>query len=153
MKALTLPATLKNLEIFIDFVLKESEQLHFDKNLQTALRLATEEIIVNVISYAYPGGEGDITVTTGCVLEPRSGLLVEISDHGTPFNPLSKPAPDLTVPIQERTIGGLGIYLLKELMDEVHYRYDAGRNVLSFIKYSKDDTSKDSGQTHDAQQG
>ena len=140
MKTLTLPAILTNLEIFIDFVLKESEQMHFDKNLQAKLRLATEEIIVNIISYAYPDREGDITVSVGHVLKP-SGLLVEISDQGTPFNPLSKTSPDLTVPIKDRQIGGLGIYLLKELMDDVRYRYEAGRNVLTFTKYRTDDAS------------
>ncbi len=60
--------------------------------------------------------------------------MIEIIDWGLPFDPLSKPVPDIKAPAQERTIGGLGIYLIRKVMDEVKYRRDAGRNILTLIK-------------------
>lgn len=134
MKTLTLPAKMENLETLIGFVLSTAEQLNFDQKMQNQLRLATEEILVNVISYAYPGQNGEVTVSTDQT-SGREGLRVEISDTGIPFDPLSKPAPDLTVPIKDRQIGGLGIFLLREIMSEVSYRRENGRNILTFIKY------------------
>jgi anti-sigma regulatory factor (Ser/Thr protein kinase) len=134
MKTLTLPAKMGNLETLIGFVLSAAEQLNFDPKLQNQLRLATEEILVNVISYAYPGQNGDVTLSTDQT-SGREGVRVEIIDAGTPFDPLSKPAPDLTVPIKDRQIGGLGIFLLREIMSEVSYRRENGRNILTFIKY------------------
>ncbi len=134
MKTLTLPAKLENLETLIDFVLSAADPLGFDQKLKYKLRLAAEEMIVNVISYAYPGTSGEVTVATDIIPE-KDGISVEISDSGIPFNPLEKEAPDLTVPVKDRKIGGLGIFLLKEIMSEVSYRRENGRNILTFIKY------------------
>lgn len=139
MKTLILPAKMENLEILIGFVLSAAEQLHFNLKLKNQLRLATEEILVNVISYAYPGRDGEVTVSTDRT-SGREGLHVEIIDEGIPFDPLSKPAPDLTVPIKERQIGGLGIYLLREMMSEVSYRRENGKNILMFIKYREQES-------------
>ncbi len=134
MKTLTLPAKLENLETLIDFVLSAAEPLGFDQKLKYKLRLAAEEMIVNVISYAYPGTSGEVTVATDIITE-KDGISVEISDSGIPFNPLEKEDPDLTVPVKDRKIGGLGIFLLKEIMSEVSYRRENGRNILTFVKY------------------
>lgn len=134
MKSLTLPAKMENLERLIDFVLSEAEQLGFDQKLQNKLRLAAEEVLVNVISYAYPEQDGEVTISTDRVSGP-DGLRVEISDAGVPFDPLDKPAPDLNVPVEKRQIGGLGIFLLREIANDVFYRRANGRNVLTFVKY------------------
>ncbi len=136
METLTLPARLEHLDTMVDFVLAAGERRQFDQTVQQKLRLAAEEILVNVISYAYPGGEGDLTITLDETPD-RPGLLVEVSDSGIPFDPLAKPDPDVNAPIADRQIGGLGIYLLKQLMDEVAYRNENGKNILTFIKYSE----------------
>ena len=136
METLTLPARLEHLEKMVDFVLTAGEQRHFSQSVQQKLRLAAEEILVNVISYAYPGGEGELTITLD-ETPGRPGLRVEVSDSGIPFDPLAKPDPDVNAPIKDRQIGGLGIYLLKQLMDEVAYRHENDKNILTFIKYSE----------------
>jgi len=130
---------MEHLETLIGFVLSAAEQLNFDRKVQNQVRLATEEILVNVISYAYPGQNGEVTVSADQT-SGREGLRVEISDAGTPFNPLSKPTPDLTIPIKDRQIGGLGIFLLRETMNEVSYRRENGRNILTFIKYREQES-------------
>ena len=135
MKTLTLPAKMENLKALIDFVVADAEQLHFARDSQSKLRLATEEVLVNIISYAYPEQSGDVTVSTDRIPE-NAGLRVEISDAGVPFDPLSIPAPDIHVPVEKRHIGGLGIFLLRENMSDVTYRRINGRNTLSFAKYS-----------------
>lgn len=134
MKSLTLPAKMENLERLIDFVLSEAEQLEFDQKLQNKLRLATEELLVNVISYAYPEQDGEVTISTDRVSGP-DGLRVEISDTGVPFDPLDKQAPDLNVPVEKRQIGGLGIFLVREIANDVSYHRANGRNILTFVKY------------------
>ena len=123
---------MENLETLIEFVLADAG--HFDRNLQNKVRLAAEEVLVNVISYAYPDQSGDVTITTEHTIG-RVGLQVEISDSGAPFDPLEKPDPDIDVPLEKREVGGLGIFLVKEIADNVSYRRKDGRNILTFIKY------------------
>ena len=98
------------------------------------LELAVEEIVVNIIHYAYPSGtSGDIEIQCGFKEEKK--LIIEIIDWGIPFNPLSVPEPDTEAHLEDRDIGGLGIFLVRKLMDEVHYRREDGKNVLSLVMY------------------
>jgi anti-sigma regulatory factor (Ser/Thr protein kinase) len=91
--------------------------------------LALEEVLANVIAYAFPGGRHEIDVR----IAHRDGRLhATVSDDGVPFNPLTRPVPDLQAPIEERQIGGLGIHLLRTLTDTADYRRDGDRNVLTF---------------------
>jgi len=134
MRSLTLPAKLENLEQLLDFVMTAAAELDFDAKLKNKLRLAAEEVIVNVISYAYPDRDGEVMIATEQTPQ-RDGLRIEVSDAGIEFDPLTKPAPDLTVSVDERKIGGLGIFLVKELMDTVSYRRENGKNILAFTKH------------------
>lgn len=91
-------------------------------------QLAVEEAVVNVMSYAYPGQQEQSIELTA---EHESGKLhITIEDNGIAFNPLQQEGPDLDEDIDEREEGGLGIFLLKELMSEVTYRRDNGKNIL-----------------------
>ena len=92
--------------------------------------LALDEALTNTISYAFvDGGRHRIEVRVVC----RDGYLIaQLSDDGAPFDPLSQPAPDIHAPIEERKIGGLGIHLLRKLMDTAEYRRQDGRNHLTF---------------------
>jgi anti-sigma regulatory factor (Ser/Thr protein kinase) len=97
-----------------------------------AIVLALEEMLANVIEHAYPKHEAhtiDVTLT----IEERQ-VTVEIVDGGAPFDPLDVPAPDTSLGIMERTVGGLGIHLVKTMMTDVRYRRDGGRNVLTLMK-------------------
>ena len=95
------------------------------------INLALEEALANVIMYAYPEGtQGDVTLS---MKVEGNAIRMEISDKGVPFNPLQQQEVDLDVPLEERKIGGLGIYLIKEIMDSVTYEYREGRNVLRLV--------------------
>ena len=84
-------------------------------NLRFKIELSIEEAVENVVRYAYEGGIGWL-------------------DAGVPFNPLEKDDPDVTLSANERPVGGLGIYLCKQMMDSISYRYENGNNVLVMKK-------------------
>jgi serine/threonine-protein kinase RsbW len=92
--------------------------------------LALDETLTNAVSYAFPeGGRHSIAVR----IEHRAGYLTAtVSDDGAPFDPLSQPAPDVHAPIEQRKIGGLGIHLVRTLMETVEYRRSGDRNELTF---------------------
>ena len=93
--------------------------------------LALEEALANVIMYAYPEGtEGDVTLS---MKMDGNAIHMEISDKGVPFNPLQQQEANLDVPLEERKIGGLGIHLIKEIMDSVAYEYREGKNLLKLV--------------------
>ncbi len=93
------------------------------------LDLALEEAATNVIMYAYPEGEKG---KAELKMELKDGQILSIlSDSGTPFDPLQRPDVNLDVSLEERKIGGLGIHLIKKIMNEVHYEYTDGKNVLT----------------------
>ena len=104
-----------------------------DEDLRFKLRLSIEETVENVVQYAYKDGIGWMEVGTDLDV---NGLMLTITlkDAGKPFNPLEKEDPDINLPLEEREIGGLGIYLCKQLMDEVQYRYEDGCNILIMKK-------------------
>lgn len=98
-----------------------------------ALQLAVEEVVVNIVNYAYPTDQsGELTITTALT---EASITITFADRGIPFNPLTQSPPDLTLTAEERPIGGLGIFLVREMMDEVDYRFCDGRNVLTITKH------------------
>ncbi len=131
MKKLFNPIKDKSAEI-IEYLMQSSDMPE-DENLRFKLRLSIEETVENVVQYAYKDGIGWMEVGTNldknCLM-----LTITLKDAGKPFNPLEKPDPDINLPLEEREIGGLGIYLCKQLMDEVAYRYEDGCNILTMKK-------------------
>ena len=98
------------------------------------IQLVLEEIGTNIIKYG-KDGETETEIQITLTSESKS-LTMEIVDSGTPFDPLADaPAPDLDSEVQDRPIGGLGVYLVRELMDEASYRREDGKNKLTLIKY------------------
>jgi anti-anti-sigma factor len=97
------------------------------------IRLALEEVISNICRHGYPDNcSGRVEVALG--LE-KGTLRIEVRDDGRPFNPLSEaPEPDLSRPFEEREIGGLGVFLVRSLMDRVEYGFEDGRNVFTMVK-------------------
>ena len=96
--------------------------------------LAAEEAYVNVVQYAYANAApGTVTLRFDCELENRT-LHLAIEDHGTPYNPLDRPDPDLHLDAAQRPIGGLGIFLVRKLMDRVEYARQNDTNCLLFWK-------------------
>lgn len=117
--------------------LNELESLLLKESLPRAvvneLRLIAEEGISNIILYAHEGGEERrIEVTVSC---NGREVRLELRDDGKPFNPLDAPNPDLDAPLEARPEGGLGIYLMRSLTDEMSYARESGRNVLILKKH------------------
>ena len=96
------------------------------------INLLLDEIVVNIISHGYDDeGEHQILVT----LALENGVLaIRVEDDGRPFNPLDVPGPNLDLPIEERPIGGLGIYIARSIADQMEHQREAGRNVLTMRK-------------------
>jgi serine/threonine-protein kinase RsbW len=94
-------------------------------------QLAVEEAITNIIMHGYKGRTGTILISC----RATHGLVeVQIEDNGVPFDPLSVPEPDLTGNVEDRHIGGLGIFLIRQVMDEIVYRFENGKNILTLVK-------------------
>ncbi len=114
--------TLENLSIISDFIGKAMKQIGAKDEITAAVQLAVDEACSNVILYAYSGQKGIVKLVLELVGED---LIVTIKDRGKPFDPTSVPPPDLEAGLDERRIGGLGMYFMKKVMDEVSYSFDA----------------------------
>ncbi len=112
--------------------LMQSEDMTSDPALQFKLRLCIEEVVENIVSYAYDDGNGSVEVGTN--IKDGGKLYITFKDSGVPFDPLAREDPDITLSAEDRQIGGLGIFLCKQLMDDIQYHYEDGHNVLVMIK-------------------
>jgi sigma-B regulation protein RsbU (phosphoserine phosphatase) len=131
-EGITLKNDVKEVEKLGSFVKQVAESLSLDKSLTGKLRLAVEETVVNVMEYAYPQGTtGDVNIRA---TSNGRRLKFIISDSGIPFNPTEVTAADTTLSAEERPIGGLGILLVRELMDSINYERINGQNVLTLTK-------------------
>jgi sigma-B regulation protein RsbU (phosphoserine phosphatase) len=108
------------------------EKLNIEKSLARRLQLAVEETVVNVIDYAYPLGiNGDITVK---MMWDGNTLKIVVVDTGVMFDPTLVETPDTSLMVEERRVGGLGIHLVRKLMDSVNYEREDGKNILTLVK-------------------
>ena len=133
MTSKTFPAKVDALADILGFVEEMLESFDCSMKAQLALTVAIEEVFVNVARYAYGDGEGDVTLDIGYDEGSRTVTFC-MTDSGIPFDPLKKPDPDITLPAEEREIGGLGIFITKKTMDTVEYAYENGENVLTMTK-------------------
>ena len=129
----TFPAKTEALADILGFVEETLEGYGCPMKIQMAVCVAIEEVFVNVAHYAYGNGEGDMNLGIGFDKENRT-VIFRMTDKGVPFDPLKKPDPDITLPAEEREIGGLGIFITKKTMDSVTYAYENGENILTMIK-------------------
>ena len=129
----TFPAKIDALNDVLGFVEETLESFECSMKIQTAICVALEEVFVNVAHYAYPDGDGDMTLAIGFEEDSRT-VTFRMADKGVPFDPLKKPDPDITLSAEERDIGGLGIFIAKKTMDSLTYAYENGENILTMIK-------------------
>jgi serine/threonine-protein kinase RsbW len=116
----------------VDMVERFGAEHRIPRNVVNDLNVVLDEVLNNIISYAYrPGEQSDIVVRL--TMRPRE-ITAEIEDRGRPFDPLRAPAPDLSAPLRERKVGGLGIHFVKKLMDHVAYARIAKTNRLRLRK-------------------
>lgn len=112
-------------------ILKSPEVASCHLKETLALRLACEEIVMNVTSYAYPeGSDGFLDVD----IQKTDRIVIRFKDGGVPFNPLKQKKPNTKLSWEKRRIGGLGILLIRRKMDDVRYAYENGMNVLTIEK-------------------
>ena len=131
MKKTEIVAKDENLSIATDFIREQLETVGCPKKIQMQIQLAVEEIFVNIASYAYAPETG----MAGIAVEITEGIArIIFEDSGEPFDPLSEETPDVTLPASQRRIGGLGIFLVRKLMDGVSYEYRDGKNILTLEK-------------------
>ncbi|MCF0175463.1 MAG: ATP-binding protein [Bacteroidales bacterium] len=123
---------IEEVERIAAFVEGVSEELDLQPAVVGSLQLAIEEAVVNVINYAYP----DRTECDSSLMAKwdDTSLTFILSDSGVPFDPTRAADPDLSLGLEERPIGGLGIFLIKKIMNEVSYEYINSCNVLTMIK-------------------
>lgn len=133
MKELTIAATVENIEVVTDFVNQQLEELACPMKAQMQINIAIDELFSNIAHYSYNPEIGQATVRVE-VMENPLAVSITFIDNGVPYDPLSKEDPDLTLSAEERQIGGLGIYMVKESMDEIIYEYKDGQNILSIKK-------------------
>ncbi len=131
---LTLRAELASLETVTDFVNRFMDGCGYDNKFQTQIDIVVEEIYVNICSYAYPDGIGDATLELAA---EGDRLTLTFTDSGFAYNPLEREEPDITLSAEEREIGGLGIFMVKQIMDEITYQRIDGKNVLKAAKYTE----------------
>jgi len=133
MKEMEIDAILENFEAVQAFVDEELERLECPMAIQIQIDIAVEEVFVNIAHYAYNPEVGKATIRVEIIDDPLS-IVMTFMDNGIPYDPLAKEDPDVTLPAEERKIGGLGVYMVKESMDDVKYEYRNGQNILTLRK-------------------
>jgi anti-sigma regulatory factor (Ser/Thr protein kinase) len=133
MTTMTVPAARDQLDAVQRFVDDILAQVPHSPETQMQIQIAVEELFVNIASYAYAPESGQAVIACQAETAPPS-LTVQFRDWGKPFDPLAKKDADITLSAEERGIGGLGIYMVKDYMDEMSYVYEDGQNVLTIKK-------------------
>jgi anti-sigma regulatory factor (Ser/Thr protein kinase) len=128
MKELSIDAIIENLDAVLEFVADELETVPM--KLQTQIAIAVEEIFVNIAHYAYTPEIGDVLIR----IAVDDDVVIEFEDKGKPYNPLKKSDPDVALGAEEREVGGLGIFMVKKIMDAVEYKREDGKNLLTIRK-------------------
>lgn len=132
LRSITLSNDVQEVPLLSTFVDEVCESMGIDEMTAMQINLALEEAVVNVMTYGYPEGtKGYVDISAQSA---DNCLTFIISDSGKPFDPTTRGDVDTTLPAEERTIGGLGIHLVKQLMDSIHYEYKDGHNILTLKK-------------------
>jgi anti-sigma regulatory factor (Ser/Thr protein kinase) len=122
-----------NLDEVMEYVNMNLEAADVSMKAQMQIAVAVEEIFVNICKYAYHPDKGRAVVRVEVVEDPVQ-VKITFVDHGKPYDPLLKDDPDVTLSAEEREIGGLGIFMVKQSMDAVEYEYKDGSNILTLVK-------------------
>lgn len=135
-------AQFESLDSIRDFVGKAAEDFGFNGKDVYAVQMAVDEACSNIIEHAY-GGECQDKIECTCLLDAQT-LTIQIIDCGERFNPLEIPEPDLDASLEEREAGGLGLFFMRKLMDEVNFTFNQdvdseniGCNILTMIKHKR----------------
>ncbi|MBO6193293.1 MAG: ATP-binding protein [Clostridiales bacterium] len=133
MKEIHVDSKIENIPEVMDFVRAELEALGCSEQVKAQFKMAVDELFGNICLYAYGEGAGPVTVSVGLEGDPPSAA-VAFCDSGSPYNPLEADLPDIELDIEDRPVGGLGIFLIREMMDSMSYEYKDGCNVLKLTR-------------------
>lgn len=135
------PASLDQLGEMLKYIREQAKKTGFREPLLSEIELASEEALVNIISYGYPEERGNIEIS--CIQSDGEKLKIVILDHGIPFNPLTLAKKyDLLGSAELMALGGLGINFILKLMDEVSYLRENNSNIMTLIKFLKKGADK-----------
>ena len=126
-------AEIKDITAVTEFVEAELEKIDCPMKTVMQINVAIDELFSNIVNYGYPDGPGPISVRFVERTDPKA-VYIRFEDEGIPYNPLTKEDPDITLSADERSIGGLGIFVVKKTMDDVRYKYENGKNILTVKK-------------------
>ena len=130
---LIVPAERGEFAVLQQWLLSIAAELDMQERIKKQLMICCDEIFTNIASYAYPNGNGSVAVSVDFVSETQS-LRIIFSDSGTAFDPLEISEPDTSSALSERKIGGLGMFMVKKMMDSVEYCRQDGKNILTLTK-------------------
>ncbi len=133
-KELNVKATLENLHTVLGFIEENLELVECPMKIAMKIVVCVEELYVNVASYAYEGVSGDCRLELVVDDATPNRVNITILDEGKPFNPLEKEDPDTTLDADEREIGGLGIFMVKNIMDTISYERKGENNIIIMEK-------------------
>ena len=130
-------AKIDNVEAVTNFVGKYLSEANCSVKAETQINVAIDELFSNICYYAYKDGqEGNVRISV--TFDPnKENVTIAFEDRGVPYNPLEKEDPDIDSSLEERKIGGLGIFIVKQTMDDVVYENDGGHNILKITKNIK----------------
>jgi serine/threonine-protein kinase RsbW len=129
------PAKIEHIERFVKYVRTVADDSGFSRRRINNAELALEEALVNICRYAYNEGRGDIEVA--CMVDEDHRLIIRIIDCGKPFNILTVSEPEFTGDITSREPGGMGVLLIRKMVDDITYRRRGNKNILTLIMSDK----------------
>ena len=131
----TFAASMETIPDIVGFVSETASVMGVHPKRVMHLELAVEEAAVNICSYAYEIPPGEVTIR---ISRETEVVRIELVDAGVPFDPLAADAPDIRSELENREVGGLGIFLIRRMLDEVHYSRSGDRNILSLaVRYGE----------------
>ena len=133
MGIITVSASPDSVEKVANYISEQLEKVSCPMKTQMQIGVAVEEIFANIVNYAYGEETGEVEISVDTEDAPNNVTIV-FKDSGIQYNPLEKEDPDITLSSDDRPIGGLGVFMVKKLMDYVVYRYEEGRNILEIRK-------------------
>ena len=133
MKEICVKADTDNIDEVYEFIEGELNELGVSRKEVLVLHMIVDEIFSNIAYYAYKGDDGRVWISFHCE-EGSDTVAITFKDEGSPFDPLREDEPDVDLPAGERKPGGLGVYMVRNSVDDIRYEYSEGKNILTIIK-------------------
>lgn len=134
MKEITIQAEKDNLDKLHKFIDSEFKDGDYSEGFIRQIKIIVDEIFTNISSYAYSNDSSGPKNMKLIIDQNPYEILLRFEDSGVPYNPLLSKTPDITLSVEERNIGGLGLFLVKNMSDNIDYKYEQGKNILIVIK-------------------